>query len=263
MPDQPAGLDDQAGSNLPHYRAVQLAFAAHIRNPSEHPKPADVEDRRMAIYRDLFFNNVLNFLSNNFPIAQSLFDEQRWRAIVRDYFHRHAAESPYFLEIPQEFLTWLGEEPSPEGEVLPPFFLELCHYEWVELALDVSLDELPGAPPDGDAGLPEQLTVSPLAWPLTYRYPVHEIGPRFQPEQPPAAPTFLVVYRDRDDKVRFMGSNVATHRLIELTAGGASVEETIAVLCSELDSQPPEQIRSNAEQTIEALVRREVLLPNV
>ncbi|HKX55116.1 MAG TPA: putative DNA-binding domain-containing protein, partial [Xanthomonadales bacterium] len=37
-----------------------MAFAAHIRNPAVAPAPADVEDRRMQIYRDLFFNNICN-----------------------------------------------------------------------------------------------------------------------------------------------------------------------------------------------------------
>ena len=37
---------------------IQNEFMAHIRKPNTNPCPADVEDRRMAIYRELFFNNI-------------------------------------------------------------------------------------------------------------------------------------------------------------------------------------------------------------
>lgn len=263
------------GSNLPSYRDAQLAFAAYIRNPDVNPAPADVEDRRMAIYRELFFNNIHSFLTNNFPIASSLFEPERWRSIVRAYYHRHAAESPYFLEIPQEFLAWLGDEPDVE---LPEFMLELCHYEWVELALDVSLDELApetGAEVEPNVDQPfEQLALSPLAWPVSYRFPVHKIGPGYQPAEAPLTPTHLVVYRDRSDRVRFMESNPATHRLIQLIVAEGSVDQVIAALVKELGGgsqgegsqgkgaqgdAPQKQIREHARQTLTTLVERDIL----
>jgi hypothetical protein len=44
---------------------------------------------------------------------------------------------------------------------------------------------------------------------------VHRIGPVNQPDVAPAEPTCLVVYRDREDIVRFSEINQATHRLLE------------------------------------------------
>ena len=59
--------------------------------------------------------------------------------------------------------------------------LELAHYEWVELALDVSTLEIPSdVALTGDA-LDEHPVVSPTAWRLSYQYPVHKIGPHYQP----------------------------------------------------------------------------------
>ena len=52
-------------------RDLQLAFAAHIRDPQNRPAPAGIEDRRMAIYRELFFNNVRDLLGRGFPVPVS------------------------------------------------------------------------------------------------------------------------------------------------------------------------------------------------
>ena len=102
---------------------------------------------------------------------------------MREFVHEHASSSPYFLEISQEFLTFLAER---TGNELPDFLLELCHYEWVELILSVSEKELPteGVDPGGNLES-ETIVLSPLIWKLSYRYPVHQLGPTFQPEEAP------------------------------------------------------------------------------
>ena len=58
--------------------------------------------------------------------------------------------------------------------------------------------------------------VRPLAWPLSYRFPVHRIGKFFQPGGAPADPTHLLVYRNRQDEVRFMTLNDVTRLLIDV-----------------------------------------------
>ena len=206
------------GHNLPYFKAVQLDFAAHIRNPEKNPAPADVEARRMKIYVDLFFNNIKSFLDSAFPVAADIVGASRWREIVRDFVHHHPSASPYFLQISEEFLTFLHASDYPD---LPDFLLELCHYEWVELSLDVATSEAqpPLAAPAKSAGsdfLMGHLLVSNLVRSLVYNYPVHEIGPAHQPDVPPDSPTYLLVYRNDREQVRFMVSNPVTHRLIAL-----------------------------------------------
>ena len=34
------------------------ALAAHVRSPAAHPGPPGIEDRRLAVYRTLVFNNL-------------------------------------------------------------------------------------------------------------------------------------------------------------------------------------------------------------
>ncbi len=163
------------------FRALQRAFAAHIRDPQNVPPPDDIEDRRMAIYRDLFFNNVVSLLAGTFPVLRRILGDDGWQDLIRDYFSVHRSRTPYFLEMPQEFLEYLQKERG-QRENDPDWLLELAHYEWVELALAVSDDEPDWNAFDRDGDLFGQCPVlSPLAWPLSYRYPVHRIGPDFQP----------------------------------------------------------------------------------
>lgn len=195
---------------------AQLRFAAHLRDPDNVAPPHDVEDRRMRVYRELFFDNVASLLAGVFPVLERILGPGRWRRLVRDFYRDHCCHTPLFLEVSQEFLAYLGEERAAAADD-PPFLYELAHYEWVELALSVDEAELDEArvDPAGDllAGVP---VLSPLAWPLAYRYPVHRLAPEFQPTEPPAEQSFYVACRDRSDEVRFLHANAVTLRLIEL-----------------------------------------------
>jgi hypothetical protein len=192
----------------------QKAFAAHLRDPDRVPPPADLEPRRMTVYRELFFNNLVDLLGGAFPVLRRMLGDAGWRALVREFYARHHARTPYFLELPREFLEWLQARAAPgDGDL--PFMAELAHYEWVELALAISEEE---APPSGTLAadpLDAPLAVSPLAWPLAYRWPVHRLGPDHRPAEPPAEPTFLVVYRDAGDRVQFLEIGAAAARLLD------------------------------------------------
>jgi len=251
----------RTGSNLPGFREVQLEFAAHIRDPDAHPRPADVDPRRMQIYVDLFYNNIEGFLANGFPVAKRILTERRqWRSLVREFVARHGSSSPYFLDVSQEFLTFLSEYAT---DALPPYLLELCHYEWVELALSVSELELPvDVNPEGDL-LGGRVVVSPLIWMLSYRYPVHLIGPSHEPDGEPGEPTLLVVNRRRDDSVGFLVVNPVTWRLLELLRDGGTGGEALERLAAELDQTDPEVIRRRGIETLRGLREAQILLGTV
>ncbi|MGB5735805.1 MAG: putative DNA-binding domain-containing protein, partial [Thiohalocapsa sp.] len=178
--DEP-GTARSATPTQPDFFAVQTRFAGHIRDPKHQSPPAGIEDRRMAIYRELFFNNISTLLETSFPVLRKLLPDGHWRDMIRDFLVHHRCQTPLFLEISQEFLDYLASERQP-NPADPPFLLELAHYEWVELALSVSDDEVDASLIDanGDlmAGTP---VISPVAWNLSYRFPVHRIGPNFQP----------------------------------------------------------------------------------
>jgi hypothetical protein len=139
---------------------------------------------------------------------------------------------------------------------------ELAHYEWVELALSVAEDDtINNINENGDL-LESAPTLSSLAWPLSYRYPVHRISPEFQPSAPGEQPTYLIVYRDADDGVGFLELNAVSARLFSLLqerpdASGRDVLEQIA---AELQHPDPAQVVTAGLAILEEWQQRGIVL---
>lgn len=244
------------------YAEIQRVFAGHIRDPEGSPAPADIEARRMAIYRRLFFNNVSSLLSQGFPVLYRCLGASRWNLLIRQFLVEHRATTPLFPQLGQELVAFLGAEREARPDD-PPFMLELAHYEWVEAALLFSDDEADTelADPNGDllAGSP---LVSPLAWNLSYQFPVHQIGPDFQPQQPDPEPTHLVVYRNRRDEVEFLKINLVTQRLLQLLKEQAQPSglECLKTIAMELRHPQPEQVIQFGSGLLADLRQRHILL---
>jgi len=202
-------------ADIPEFQQKQYEFAAHIRDPEHAPAPAGIEDRRMAVYRSLFFNNLSSLLGTTFPVIKKIVSKDKWEELIRGFMQVHHAQTPYFLQLPQEFLDFLENEYEMQDDDYP-FLLELAHYENVELALSISeqVDDLAGVDPDGDllANVPVK---SKLAWAFAYQFPVHRIAPKYLPSKPGEQPTFLAVYRDANDKLGFLELNPVTAGLLE------------------------------------------------
>ncbi len=251
-----------AQEERPSLQQAQRAFAAHLRDPAAHPPPADIEDRRMKIYRELFYNNIEDFLAQAFPVLRRISTDTVWHARVRDFYARHVCRDPQFYRLAEAFLRYVEDERGVQADD-PPFLAELCHYEWVELALGVAEQELPlqQADAQGDllAGRP---LLSPLAWLLSYAWPVHEIGPEHLPKEPPAQVTYLIVYRDRADEVRFLQVNAVTARLVQLLdedaqASGRALLQRIA---AELAHPQPAAVLDEGARILADLSARDIVL---
>jgi uncharacterized protein len=204
LPEAPARL-----------KAQQFGFAAHLRDPQHAPAPEGLEDRRLQVYRELFYNNIEGLLTSNFPVIRQLLGDARWHALVRDFYREHRCHTPLFPELGKELLRYLElRQGTDRGD--PPFLLELAHYEWIELALALDEQEIVAVPHARDGDLLEAVPVpSPLAWPLAYAWPVQQLRADFQPTQAPPQPTFLLVVRDRADKVQFKAIDALGFQLMQ------------------------------------------------
>jgi hypothetical protein len=202
-------------AELPEFQKKQYAFAAHIRDPEHVPAPDGIEDRRMGIYRKLFFNNLRNLLGGMYPVLRRILSDDKWNSLIRQFMQRHQAETPYFLQLPQEFLDFLQNEYVLQDDDYP-YLVELAHYEYIEIALSISEDEndLTGVDEDGDliANVPVK---SVLCWVYAYNYPVHRISSEFLPTEASEQPVFLAVYRQASDEVHFLELNPMTAGLLE------------------------------------------------
>ena len=243
-------------------KTLQTAFAAHIRDPENHAAPAGIEDRRMKIYRELFFNNICSLLAGNFPVLHSIYDDAAWHKLIRDFYSQHRCQTPHFSEVSKEFLRYLQDEREACGDD-PGFLLELAHYEWVELAL--SLDERNPAElaVDRNGDLLNEIPVlSPLAWPLSYRYPVHRIRPDYQPGEPPDEPTHILVYRDPEDRVKFMQLNNVSLLLLQLmpAGGNATGLELLTRIANAIEHPDPDRVIAGGTDLLMDLKQKGVVL---
>jgi hypothetical protein len=201
--------------DLPGFQAVQKQMTDWLREPDGKPAP-DVELRRLDIYRELFFNNVSDFVETAYPVLKSLLQVSEWQGLLQDFFAGHRAQSPYFRDISLEFRNWM-ETARAEWLAARPWAAELIHYEWVGLAADCA-ETPPDAPcqPEGDllAGIP---CLRQAVWPLVYRWPVHRLGPDSPPaDVPPVELTCLLVFRNDFDHVDLLEINPLSARLVEL-----------------------------------------------
>ena len=249
-------------SNQPDFIKQQFEFTAHIRDPLNNARPDGIEARRMKIYSDLFYNNIEGFISSGFPVLKTLYSEDHWHKMVRDFFITHRCQTPYFLEIAEEFLAYLQNEREPQPED-PVFLLELAHYEWVELALMISEQDIniDGINPNGDL-LDSHPVISPLAWSLAYHFPVQKICADYIPESAPDTPTYLVVYRDRNDEIEFMEVNPVTARLIQLLNENTTINgrDALEQIATELQSNDPQMIIDAGHQALQELQQQGILL---
>ncbi|MBT9591416.1 MAG: putative DNA-binding domain-containing protein [Thiobacillus sp.] len=216
-------------STLPEFQRYQLEFTAHIRDPRMHPRPAGVEARRMKIYNELLYNNVESFLLACFPVLRKVLGVRKWAKLARAFFSTHRSRTPYFRQIPDEFIQFLQNEWTPPDDY-PPYLLALAHYEWIELVLSVS-NRSTDCPVDATADLLNGVPVlNPVLANLRYDWPVHRIAPR-RKVQP--AETWLLVFRDSNDQVAFTGINAFTARLLTLleakTLSGRAALHQVAI----------------------------------
>ena len=211
------------------FQQYQAEFTAHIRDPKAAARPAGVPARRMKVYTEIVFNNMEATLSACFPVARKVLGVRRWTRLVRAFFAQHRCATPWFRQIPEEFLRWL--EPAPDAA--SSYLYSLAHYEWVELALTLSDAPVPPHDPDGDllAGVP---LLAPALMLLRYDWPVQRISPHFKPLQPLAEPVHLLVFRDAGDQVRFVEINQVSARLLgQLQAGGISGAAALKVVADD------------------------------
>ena len=237
---------------------TQHAFIQHIKNPQVNPFDGDIEDRRLKIYRELFFNNILGFLSSGFPVLESLYSEQQWKVLGRKFFIEHECRSPYFIHISKEFVEYLSSK-YELGEFDPVFMCELAHYEWLELDVSVRQSNQLAKPWDGHSQI-TQVQMSDLSTLVSYQYPVHQISVDFRPSQTTEV-VYLVIYRDATDEVNFTLVNAVSAHLLNTIKqqSVATVDSLTKTMIEAMPQLEVQQITESLQQVLQQLLKQEIL----
>lgn len=222
--------------------AIQQQLAAAVREPAL-PAPFGIPSERLAVYRELVLNNVSGFIRSTYPVLRQICGDALFDQKISLFFRQSQLDSPYFVDIPKAFLDWLPAHASD----LPPFALELAHYEWLELdlfrravpaeaapaeaapAAAWPADALPSAAQAG-LTLSSQLQLTPLLEVVAYQYPVQQLSVQFQPAEPPASPTFLALYRNRAQQVCFLQLTALSSASLQLLQQQPCLQQVLATL---------------------------------
>lgn len=185
-----------------------MALAAHLRAPAAQPCPVELDTRAALLYRDMLADNFDAALRACFPIWIRCLGEANY-LYWRDHFiAEHACRSPFFRQIPDEFMAYLSQNPDTLKARLP-YALELAHLEWLELALSVAQTEELSDHTESKRQNPwtDVLQLNSAHALVQYAHPVHHLmmHPKFTeaPNLDPN-PVSLYLYRDRDEIVQML-----------------------------------------------------------
>ncbi|MGH8120307.1 MAG: HvfC family peptide modification chaperone, partial [Gammaproteobacteria bacterium] len=86
--------------------------------------------------------------------------------------------------------------------------------------------------------------------------------PDYLPAEPPAQPTYLVVYRDRNDKAGFLELNPVSARLLELIreGGNATGSSLLNAIVTELQHPSPEVVINGGVEIMHDMLSKDILL---
>lgn len=248
-------------SDIPLFQQYQAAFAGHIRNPQQNKRPQGVPARRMKVYNELLYNNLEGFLLACFPVLRKVLGKRKWTKLVRDFFSTHRCHTPFFRQIPDEFLQYLNIERGEQPED-PAFLRDLAHYEWVELMLSVSNKEINPAliDPQGDL-LNARPAISPLLSLQSYAYPVHRIGLSYKPTKEQREESHFAIVRNADDEVKFILLNPISMRLLLLLQSQPLTgQQALRRIASELNHPDPAVVLAGGLEILQSLQAAQVIL---
>ena len=125
---------------------------------------------------------------------------------------------------------------------------------------DISLNIKPASIDANQDILTLQFKLSPLAWSLAYAFPVHQIGPDFQPQQASEQSTYLLVYRAVADDITFLELNPVSARLIDLLNEGLTGLAAAKQITEELQHPNPEIVIDGARSLINKWLSKAILI---
>lgn len=250
------------------FQSIQHHFTAYLRNPDAATPPGGIEPRRLKIYRDLFYNNVAGFLAQGFPVIhQILTGKSLWHPLAKAFFASHPCNSPYFADIPGEFVRYVSaidvSAINASDFRYPPYLAELAHYEWLEMVLDISTDSVDDTLINAEGDLLKGAPViNPVHRLVQYQWPVTTISADHEPAEPLPAPLRLLLFRDLDFRVHFIEINEPSHLLLAQLAAepGLTGEQHLWALSRKIPQIDQQQLFHFGAQLLADFLQRGCIL---
>jgi hypothetical protein len=228
----------------------QQEFSSYLRDPKKLRRPQGIPARPLRIYEELLFNNICGFIDACFPVAKSLFAEKRWRLLCRSSFRDWQSHTPYFSQIPEQFVRYIKANYAELK--LPAYLPDLLHYEWLELAVDTAEDN------KTDSADSRRLTLNPSTRYARYGWPVHRISNMYRPRKPQA--TFLLLHRNAEFEVKFLQINEITAQLLDILSDTPiSAKDALKQLAKKLGYASPDALQMHGYVLLADLIKQNIV----
>ena len=189
---------------------MQLAFAAAIRDPDLDTHFPNVSPEQLAVYRELFWDNLKALLDSACPVARDILGPEPWSMLLGRFWREHPASTPEYTRMPFEFADWIAGQNLEDGG-LPPWLAELIRWEFAELGA-MFAPERNDTPTVGSSA--KATHIAPSLQLHAFAWPVHRIGKDWQPSAPET--TCLACYRTAELDIAFMELTPLGAALLEL-----------------------------------------------
>ncbi|HFC3007725.1 TPA: DUF2063 domain-containing protein [Neisseria gonorrhoeae] len=166
---------------------------------------------RLNVYICLIRNNIHSFIDRCYTETRQYFDSKEWSRLKEGFVRDARAQTPYFQEIPGEFLQYCQSPPLSDG------ILALMDFEYTQLLAEVA--QIPDIP-DIHYSNDSKYTPSPAAFIRQYRYDVtHDLQ---------EAETALLIWRNAEDDVMYQTLDGFDMMLLEIMGSSALSFDTLA-----------------------------------
>ncbi len=104
--------------------------------------------------------------------------------------------------------------------------------------------------------------LSALIRPIVYQFPVHNISLDYLPESAAEQPTYLVVFRNRNDEIGFLELNSVAARLLELLQqkSDRTGKELLLLIAAELQHPDPAAVIKGGLEIMQGMHEKDIIL---
>lgn len=177
MPERNTAVQPETSAQYQH------RFAQAIREG----KAADgLPQERLNVYIRLIRNNIHSFIDRCYTETLQYFDSEEWGSLKEGFVRNARAQTPYFQEIPGEFLQYCQSLPLSDD------LLALMDFEHTQLLAETAQTDSQTTHADSDD---LAYTLSPAAFVRRYQYDVTD--------ELQEAETAVLVWRDKEDDVMY------------------------------------------------------------
>lgn len=216
--------------------------------------------KRLLAYHAMVHARLLKAVRTFIGGAADRLGPERLRAEVDAWIADPGPTTPYFRDIPAEFLAWA--RPRWEADAsLPAWVPELAAHQVMIRTVrndPREVGEQTGKGLDLDGPIACNATVRVLR----YRWAVHRLPKReLQPEDEPAeGPAIVIAYRKPDQQTSLVDIKPRSAHMLERLLGGATLREALFGACEATGETLDDSILSVTALTLADLIDRHVLL---